>query len=150
MIRWIEQNAEYWNRIYKPLVADVEAEDNDIVGEVVYNTRESMCPTFASEDEIVRIAFLLQRANEQNNVVCIRLSNRPNIKSIKLMEYFMLVLLKKYNVRYIRLHGRYGFITRKYTPVMQKSKYEFFCDLQEAEIELKKELQNEQYDEENF
>lgn len=143
MIRWIEQNAEYWNRIYKPLVADVEAEEIDIVGEVVYSET-------SETEHCVRIAFLLQRANEQNNVVCIRLSNRPNIKSIKLMEYFMLVLLKKYNVRYIRLHGRYGFITRKYTPVMQKSKYEFFCDLQEAEIELKKELQNEQYDEENF
>lgn len=136
MIKWNEQPIEYWNRLYKPLVADVEAEENDIVGEMTY--------------EDIKIAFLLQRANEQNNVVCLRLSNRPDVRVVKMMEYFMLVLLRKYNVRYIRLHGKYGFIMRKYTPVMQKSKYEFFCDLQEAEIELKKELQNEQYDEENF
>lgn len=136
MIKWNEQPIEYWNRLYKPLVADVEAEENDIVGEMTYDD--------------IKIAFLLQRANEQNNVVCLRLSNRPDVRVVKMMEYFMLVLLRKYNVRYIRLHGKYGFIMRKYTPVMQKSKYEFFCDLQEAEIELKKELQNEQYDEENF
>lgn len=136
MIKWNEQPIEYWNRLYKPLVADVEAEEIDIVGEMTYDD--------------IKIAFLLQRANEQNNVVCLRLSNRPDVRVVKMMEYFMLVLLRKYNVRYIRLHGKYGFIMRKFTPVMQKSKYEFFCDLQEAEIELKKELQNEQYDEENF
>lgn len=143
MIKWNEKPIEYWNRLYKPLVADVEAEEIDIVGEMTYEEEKYNA-------EQIRIAFLLQRANEQNNVVCLRLSNRSDVRVVKMMEYFMLVLLRKYNIRYIRLHGKYGFIMRKFTPVMQKSKYEFFCDLQAAEIELMKELHNEQYDEENF
>lgn len=114
---YIEHIPQWWNnQRIKPEIVDVEATPIDICAELKIDNLD--------------LAFLLQRENEQNNIVCYRLSDKPDIRTIYAMHYFVYVLFAKYNIQFIRLNGRYKFCTKFATRAKDDST--FFIDIRES------------------
>lgn len=113
---------EYWNSLEKPENVSVAAEEGDIV-------------------EIVNgVAFLLQTADEYNNIVAYRVEKSDKNIVWTLLE-FCKILYSKYHIEYVRVEGdvgKYRFLERLFTKkvvVRDKSIKErdvYYCNLNEA------------------
>lgn len=113
---------EYWNSLEKPENVSVAAEEGDIV-------------------EIVNgVAFLLQTADEYNNIVAYRVEKSDKSIVWTLLE-FCKILYSKYHIEYVRIEGdkgKYRFLERLFVKkevVKDKSvknRDVYYCNLNEA------------------
>lgn len=111
----------------KPEIVNADVEASDIAGRVVIDDLE--------------VAFLLQRANNQNNIVCYRLTPRPDMRAIKAMYYYLYVLATEYKIDYVCIRGRYKF-AKQFNTVKTRDNNSFYIDLQNSIPKLKELLKD--------
>lgn len=137
MIYWEEKSHSWWNSIMKDANTECDAINEDIAGQVVL---------IDENYEKLQLAFLVQRDNEQNNVVVKRLSKKADIRAVKCMYYFMLILLEIYDIEYVSIYGKFNFLRRFWPFALQGKNNVWFCDLSKAKELLNNELEGELYE----
>lgn len=118
-----------YNHFVRPPESSVDAVEGDIAYLLKYDN--------------LQIIFLCQTQNGYNNIVATRLTAEPDIRTVKLMYWFMLILYRSHNIRYVRVHSiepnKYNFL-RKFPTALKKNNHTFYCDLLAAEYLLEEEI----------
>lgn len=119
------QDLEWWNNLHKDELTESEAVNEDIVIHMILDD--------------IEMAFLCQRDNNQNNIVALRLSNKADVRCVKMMYAFCIVLLNSYNIQYVAIHGKYNFLRKFWPHALKGNRDTWYCDLLKAEEMLREE-----------